>query len=118
MNLVKTAVIGMSVLLASAATAQADTLDVKIPFAFTVGAKTLPAGAYRIERDTLTAPYVVLIRGEHGNTAQIMVETTPLYGGNRTGTSAELVFVPDESAHRLTVIQESNGARWEVAGRR
>ena len=118
MNLVKAAVIGMGVILASAATAQAETIDVKIPFAFTVGTKTLPAGEYRIERDILRAPSVVLIRGEHGNTAQVMVETMPLNSDLRAGEHPSLVFVPDENSNRLTVIRESNGIGFELAGRR
>ena len=55
--------------LAFAAAAHAETLDVKVPFAFMVGAQKMPPGDYRIERDTSMPSSVVLIRGEHGNTA-------------------------------------------------
>jgi hypothetical protein len=116
MNMVKAAVIGMVLVFGSAAAAQAETLDVKIPFPFTVGTQKMPAGVYRIERDTLRAPSVVLIRGEHGNKAQIMVETTPLTGVRSLDT-ASLVFVPDENANRLTAIWESTGSGWEVQTR-
>src|SRR4029079_15719524 len=83
-SVIKRAMVAVGVLLVSAVGAQAETLEVKVPFAFIVGSTQMLAGTYRLERDSSSAS-VMLIRGEHGNTAQAFVLTTPLKGGSPAG---------------------------------
>ena len=113
-SVIKRAMVAVGVLLASAVAAQAETLQVKVPFAFLVGSKQMPAGTYRVERDPRTGSSVLLIRGEHGNTAQVFVHTVPLKGASPAGDEAVLVFVPDETATRLTQVWGSPTAGQEV----
>ncbi len=109
------AVVGM---FAFVAAAHAGTLEVKVPFAFTVGGQKMPAGVYRIERDAQMPSSVMLIRGERGNTAQLFVQTTPLKGANPAGDEPALVFVPDETSNRLTQVWGSATLGQEVQAHR
>lgn len=113
-SVIKRAIVVVGVLLASVAAAQAGTLEVNVPFAFMVGGQKMPAGVYRIERDSQMPSSVMLIRGEHGNTAQLFVQTTPVKGANPAGDAPALVFVPDETANRLTQVWGSPTAGQEV----
>src|SRR5687767_7578477 len=112
--LMKGALVGAAMLLTSAAAAHAGTLEVNVPFAFMVGSQHMPAGVYRIERDIWMTPSVVLIRGQHGNTAQLFVQTTPLNGANPAGDGPALVFVPDEGARRLTQVWGASTVGQEI----
>jgi hypothetical protein len=112
-SLIKRTVAVVGVLLASVVAAQAGTIEVKVPFAFVVGSTQMPAGTYRLERDSSRSS-VMLIRGEHGNTAQAFVLTTPLKGGSPAGDAAALVFVPDETANRLTQVWGSASTGEEI----
>ena len=113
-SVIRRAMVVVGVLLASAVAAQAETLDVNVPFAFVVGSTQMPAGTYRLERNSSMSSSVMLIRGEHGNTAQVFVQTTPLKGTSPMGDAAALVFVPDENANRLTQVWGSPSAGVEV----
>ena len=113
-SVIKRAIVAVVVLLASAVAAQAETLEVKVPFAFMVGSTQMPAGTYRLERDSARAS-VMLIRGENGNTAQAFVLTTPLKGGSPVRDEPALVFVPDETANRLTQVWGSPTSGQEVS---
>jgi hypothetical protein len=117
MKAIKTAMLGVAIMFSFAGAAAAETLEVKIPFPFIVGATQLPAGTYRIERNSDTSSSIVRIQGEHGNTAHMFVLTTPLERGNPVREPV-LVFVPDETANRLTAIWESSGTGHEVSARR
>ena len=114
---IKRAIVAVVVLLASSVAAQADTLEVNVPFAFMVGSTQMPAGTYRLERDS-SRPAVMLIRGEHGHNAQAFVLTTPLKGGSPVRDEPALVFVPDETANRLTQVWSSPTAGQEVTAHR
>jgi hypothetical protein len=116
MKMLTTAMLGVAMVLFAAGAARADTLEVNVPFAFFVGGKKLPAGAYRIERNFETSSSLVRIRGEHG-AATLFVQTTPMNGANAAHEAA-LVFVPDETANRLTAIFEPNGLAHEVSASR
>ena len=116
-SVIKRAIVAVVVLLASAVAAQAETLEVKVPFAFMVGSTQMPAGTYRLERDA-SRPAVMLIRGEHGNNAQAFVLTTPLKGGSPVRDEPALVFVPDETANRLTQVWGSPTVGQEVTTHR
>ena len=117
-SVIKRAIVAVVVLLASAVAAQAETLEVKVPFAFMVGSTQMPAGTYRIDRDPSRSSSVLLIRGEHGNSAQAFVLTTPLKGGSPVRDEPALVFVPDERANRLTQVWGSPTAGQEVTTHR
>ena len=112
-SVIKRAIVAVVVLLASAVAAQAETLEVKVPFAFLVGSTQMPAGTYRLERGSMSSS-VMLIRGEHGNNAQAFVLTTPLKGGSPVRDEPALVFVPDETANRLTQVWGSASSGQEV----
>jgi len=111
--MIKRTMVVVGVLLASAVAAQAQTLEVKVPFAFLVGSQKMPAGTYRVERE-MSSPSVLLIQGERGNKAQVFVQTSPLIGASPAGDAAALVFVPDETANRLTQVWGSPTAGQEV----
>ena len=106
-SMIRVALIGIGLVFASAGVARAETLEVKVPFAFTVGTQTLPAGVYHIERDFDLPSSVVLIRGEHGRGARLFVQTTPLKGANPAAEAPALVFAPGETQNRLVEIWES-----------
>ena len=114
-SLMKGTLLGACMLFASAAAANAGTLEVNVPFAFMVGSQQMPAGVYRIERDIWMPASVVLIRGQHGNNAQLFVQTTPLNGANPAGDAPALVFVPDEGARRLTQVWGASAVGQEVS---
>ena len=116
-SVIKRAIVAVVVLLASAVAAQAETLEVKVPFAFLVGSTQMPAGTYRLERGSMSSS-VMLIRGEHGNSAQAFVLTTPLKGGSPVRDEPALVFVPDETANRLTQVWGSPTSGQEVTAHR
>jgi hypothetical protein len=113
-SLMKGGLVGAAMLFASAAAADAGTLEVNVPFAFMVGSQQMPAGVYRIERDIWMPSSVVLIRGQHGNTAKLFVQTTPLNDANPAGSVPALVFVPDEGGKRLTQVWDATSAGYEV----
>lgn len=113
-SVIRRAMVMVGVLLASAVAAQAETLEVNVPFAFVVGSTQMPAGTYRLERESGMSSSVMLIRGEHGNTAQVFVQTTPLKGTSPMGDAAALVFVPGETANQLTQVWGSPTAGQEV----
>ena len=116
-SVIKRAIVAVVVLLASAVAAQAETLEVKVPFAFLVGSTQMPAGTYRLERGSMSSS-VMLIRGEHGNNAQAYVLTTPLRGGSPVRDEPALVFVPDETANRLTQVWSTPTSGQEVTAHR
>lgn len=90
------------VLGAGAASAQ-DLLTVKVPFAFEVRGRTLPAGQYLIQQDN----GVLLIRGEHGTRGNAVVLTTPAGGQDPSGDTPVLTFVRHEKDFRLAAVWES-----------
>ena len=98
------AMLAVASVVAVAGTAQAEPLEVKVPFAFVVGEQKMPAGEYRIESDATMPSSVVLIRGERGNTAKLFVQTVELTGEKPAGEKPALVFVPDEACMRLTQV--------------
>ena len=90
------------VLSAGAASAQ-DQLTVKVPFAFEVRGKTLPAGQYSVEQQGA----VLIIRGEHGTRGNVAVIATPAGGQDPSGDTPVLTFVRHENDYRLAGVWES-----------
>ena len=113
-SVIRGAMLAVAGVLAFSAAAQAETLEVKVPFAFLVGSQKMPAGVYRIERDPSMPASIVFIQGQHGNRAQLFVQTTPLIGSSPAADKPALVFVPDETAKRLVQVWEGAGAGQEL----
>ena len=114
-SMMKAAMLAAGFLIAAAGTARAETVEVKVPFAFEVRGQTLPAGQYRIERDS-ASPSVVLIRGEQSNGAVMFVQTNQMSGNSPAGDTPALTFDEYEAGYRLTGIWESASIGREIAG--
>ncbi len=114
-SVMRGAMLAVAGVFAFAAAAHADTLEVKVPFEFMVGAQKMPAGVYRIEHDLSMPSSVVLIQGQHGTRAQLFVQTTPLIGANPAGDTPALVFVPGETGRHLTQVWGTSVTGQEIA---
>ena len=101
--MMRSAVIATVLFVGATGAARAESLDVKIPFAFVVHGQTLPAGDYRLQTD---GP-VVLLRGEHGNKTSIIFTTMPAPGHDPAGDAPVLTFTHVETQYRLADIWES-----------
>ena len=84
---------------AGAASAQ-DSLTVKVPFAFEVRGKTLPAGQYSVEQQGA----VLIIRGEHGTRGNVAVIGIPAGGQSVPGTGSTFtVWLPTSPLIRTKI---------------
>ena len=110
-----------AVLLCAAGTASASpetVLKVNIPFAFEVNGHSLPAGAYVIERDDMSSPSVLIIRGAgRGNHETAMVTTQPDNGPDPAGTQPALAFKRHEREYQLSSVWPSSGEGFDVNNR-
>jgi hypothetical protein len=106
-----------AILLLAGGTAQASTTPIvkaKVPFAFTVNGRTLPAGSYTVERDDTSR--ALLIRGT-GNTHAGATAITIRDGGrDPAGSKPALTFKQHEGQYRLSGIWESATEGWDVLG--
>lgn len=99
------------------ASANATTVtEAKVPFPFSVRGQVLPAGQYRIERDTVS-PSVVTIRGEHGVRASAMTLSTQANGQDPAGNKQALVFKRDETGYRLASVWDDTFSGREIPKR-
>jgi hypothetical protein len=90
-----------------AGSAHAQEAIVKVPFAFTVGGLTLPAGKYVIQ-PVDQDPAVIMIRGGNGNHESVaIVLTSPADGRDPAGDKPALSFTRVENQYRLSTIWES-----------
>ena len=101
--IMRTGLIAAALLVGVASVTRAETLDVKIPFAFVVHGQTLPAGDYRVE----TEGPVVLLRGEHGNKAGAVFTMVPARGNDPAGDAPVLTFTHVETQYRLDTVWQS-----------
>ena len=92
--------------------AQAGTLEVKVPFPFVVNGKTMPAGEYRVESDNEVVTFV----GEKGTKATAVVLMTPADGHDPAGDTPSLSFTHDETQYRLVDVWAS-GTQGLAVGR-
>jgi hypothetical protein len=92
----------------TAATARAETVDVKVPFPFVVRGQQFAAGEYRLQRDEADSS-VVAIRGEKGNTATVLVLTRPASGRDPAGDKPAITFKRYENQYWLADIWEPGG---------
>lgn len=102
--MLKTAMLGAAVLLASGTARAAEILDVNVPFPFVVNHETFPAGRYQLEQDVLDGPTVMIIRGM--NTSHTAIVATHEASGQGPRKPA-LQFEHKENQYRLQNIWES-----------
>src|SRR4029079_4350807 len=91
------------IVLGSGAPSAQDALTVKVPFAFEVRGKTLPAGQYSVEQQGTG----LIIRGEQGPRGSVAVVGIPAGGQDPSGDTPVLTFVRNEKDYRLTGVWES-----------
>ena len=102
--IVKSAMVGAVLLLASGTARASEILQVNVPFTFQVGRELFPAGHYMVEEDNLAGPSVLLIRGMHSPQAAFVLTQTA--AGEGPGRPA-LQFAHRENTYRLTGVWES-----------
>ncbi len=100
-------VLSMLVLfLAVAAGAYAqDRVSAEVPFEFTVGGRTLPAGTYTIGRASASRPGMLLLHGEDGS--RTVVYAPADFDGREAG--AQLVFHRYGNHYFLRAVQTGQG---------
>ena len=86
-------------------------VETKVPFPFMVQNHMLPAGQYRIERETLH-PAILVIQGEKGIHATFVTLTNAAPGRDPGGNKPTLVFTRQENTYRLKDVWE-NGTEGE-----
>jgi hypothetical protein len=96
---------GLTIALACGAAAQAQTVDVNVPFDFQVHGVTLPAGRYSVDTDMNSG--IVELRRDKGPAAGALVSTIPAGGHDPAGNKPSLTFSRGEDGYRLTGIWES-----------
>jgi hypothetical protein len=94
-------------------TASAATVDVKVPFSFIVQGRSMPAGQYQVQSDSMD-PSVLLIRGANGTNAGMFVLTRTAAGHDPAGDTPALTFDRYENQYRLVRIWESAGQGQEL----
>ena len=103
------------ILMATVGTAHASTtiIEANVPVPFVVNGQTLPAGKYRIERESAS---VLLIRGENKNGPAAYVATLPDSGLDPAGSKPALVLKQHEGQYQLASVWESTQQGWDVTG--
>ena len=102
----------LSTLMAGECRAQSRTLEAKVPFAFEVGDKTMPAGSYRIESMPTGAGSLQVIRGANGDVrATLSTIAIPPKDGN---SEPELIFHRYGIHYFLAEIQTGDGCGREL----
>ena len=110
-TMTKAALLAAALVVCAAGSARAATFEVKVPFAFRVEGKTLPAGQYRVESEGT----LVLLRGEKGNREAVVWATTmPAVGHDPAGNKPALTFSRYEATYQLADIWESGSQGLEV----
>ena len=97
-------------LIAGGACAQAESLAIRIPFAFTAGEKTLPAGDYTL--DSALSP-VLLIRGASGSAMMLVASSAESVRRKPAAT-----FDTRGGASALASVTLSTGATYMIVPRK
>src|SRR6266550_2312662 len=92
----------MLMLTAASVHAQSKRSSITIPFSFTVGQETLPAGEYTIEPNRKDSDNVWLIQSKSGNDSVLF--TTNSVWTNKSQEQTRLVFNKYEGRHFLSQI--------------
>ena len=119
-SMLRIALVGATALVVTAVgTARADATEVaqaKVPFAFVVNGRTLPAGTYTVERDETQSSTLLMLRNGK-NQQGTFVSTTPDCGRDPAGSRPTLSFRREGNQYRLTGIWETQGEGWDVVSR-
>ena len=102
-SLIKAGLLAAAFVLACTGSARASTMEVKVPFAFMVQGRTMPAGQYRLSDEG----GIVQLRAEKDVHANMFILTTPASGHDPSGDTPVLTFKHQENQYRLTGIWES-----------
>ena len=102
-SLIKAGLLAAAFVLACTGSARASTMEVKVPFAFKVQGRTMPAGQYRLSDEG----GIVQLRAEKDVHANMFILTTPASGHDPSGDTPVLTFKHQENQYRLTGIWES-----------
>ena len=113
--ILKSAMAGAALLLASGTARASDLLEVNVPFAFLVNNQSFPAGHYRVVEDDTAGRSVLMIRGMH--TPQSAIIVTQAASGQGPSKPA-LQFVHRENQYQLSKIWESSTEGQSVVTRR
>jgi hypothetical protein len=89
-----------ALLLFTGTTADAETVDVTVPFDFTVQHRLMPAGKYSVERD-LEHPSTLVIRERSGAHETVVVSAMNAPGHNPSGHGSALVFTRRGDGYQL-----------------
>jgi hypothetical protein len=95
------AVLAVAALGAALPAQDIDRVVVNIPYDFVVAGKTLPAGAYRVERNADYDQKQLIIRGLDNNTAVLTVSNTVANAADRPGVT----FLQAGEQHFLSRIE-------------
>jgi hypothetical protein len=87
--------------------AQSRTLEAKVPFAFEVGDKIVPAGSYQIESIPTGANSLQVIRNAKGD-VQATLSTIPVTGSS-ANSGPELIFHRYGNRYFLSQIRTGDG---------
>jgi hypothetical protein len=104
--ILKSAMAGAVLLVASGTARASDILEVNVPFSFQIGSELFPAGHYTVQEDSLSGPSVLLIRGMHTRQAAFVLTETA--AGQGPGKPA-LEFAHRENQYQLTGVWEAPG---------
>lgn len=117
----RTAAAMAAVLLCAAGTARASAetvMKANVPFAFEVNGHSFPAGTYLIQRDDMSSPSVLIIRGaDKGNHATAMVMTMADNGQDPAGSRPALTFKRHEREYQLSSVWQSPGEGFDISSR-
>jgi hypothetical protein len=108
-RLMKRSALATAALLMMAAGASAATIEVKVPFAFTVHGQVLPAGQYLVRTGEMGSSAVVM-QGERGTMGAAVFLTHPISAKDPAGTTPALTFTHRENAYQLADIWQQGGS--------
>jgi hypothetical protein len=113
--IVKSAMVGAALLVASGTARASDVVEFNVPFAFHVNNETFPAGRYMVQKNDMAGSSVLLIRGMH--TPQSTFVMTHAADGHGPGEPT-LQFEHRENQYRLSTIWESQSDGQTIIARR
>jgi hypothetical protein len=104
----------VSTFMAGECKAQSQTLEAKVPFAFEVGDKTVPAGNYRIESIPTGAGSLQVIRSAEGDVHVTLSTSTIAVPAKNANSGPELIFHRYGTRYFLAQIQTGDGHAREL----
>ena len=102
--ILKSAMMGAVLLIASGTARASELVVVNVPFPFMVNNEMFPAGHYTIEEDDLTGPSVLFIRGLHTPEAAFVLTRAASGQGPK---QPALQFERHDNQYRLSNVWES-----------